>query len=71
MKTEHPARRAAHDACRKISAQVRREFPDAEYVHGRWCGPQWKQAEARDTELRNAPDFLALKEAAARAPFFA
>ena len=71
MKTEHPPAALPTMLAARSVPRSAASSPDAEYVHGRWCGPQWKQAEARDTELRNAPDFLALKEAAARAPFFA
>lgn len=72
MRKEHPARRAAHLASRKISVQIRHEFPDVEYEAGvGYCGPQWQQATARYKELRSAPDFVALQAAAAAAPLFA
>lgn len=66
---EHPARAAAHRASRKIMSTVRATF-DVEYVHG-WCGPDWEKAVALEAELRSAPDFIALQDAAARAPFYA
>ena len=66
----HPTRRAARLASSMISDRIRRTF-DVEYMHGGWCGPQWREAAALDAELRNAPDFVALQAAAARAPFFA
>ena len=65
---EHPARAAAHRACRKISATVRETY-DVEYLHGGWCGPDWMKATALDAELRSDPKFLALQAAAAASPF--
>ena len=69
MSNEHPTRRAARLASRKISERIRRTF-DVEYMHGEWCGPQWREAAALDAELRSAPEFVALQESAARAPLY-
>lgn len=68
-RTEHPARAAAHRASRKVFATIRSTF-DVDYAHG-WCGPEWEKAVALDTELRSTPAYVALQEAAARAPFYA
>lgn len=66
---EHPARAAAHRAARKVSATIRATY-DVDYAHG-WCGPDWEKAVALDAKLRSAPAYVALHEAAARAPAFA
>ena len=65
---EHPARAAAHRASRAIDAQIRATC-DVDYAHG-WCGPDWEKAVALEAQLRSAPEFVALQDAAARAPLF-
>jgi hypothetical protein len=30
---------------------VRERYPDAECIHGMWCGPSWQDAERADREI--------------------
>lgn len=67
----HPDRRAFDLAKRKISAQIRREFPDVEYIAGvGYTGPKWQEATARDAELRRSAAYLRLEAVAGVAPLY-
>lgn len=58
-------------ANRKISAQIRREFPEVEYLAGMgYTGPKWQEATARAGELRQSAAYLRLEAAAVVAPLY-